>query len=692
MTLTRREILFGLGGGMAGLTLTPVPWKLLDDLSIWTQHRRALPVPPRGEIAFKPAACTLCPGGCALRVRFSGARPVSAVGEPKHPLGGGACALGLTLHHLAFHPLRLSAPARRVGAGLEPIALDDAVAGIAAAIQAAQKAGQSLMVLDRRPGRVVSQAWCELLAGVPGGVYATVPGEEGTLAAIQATLAQPSPLGIDLERTRAIVSFGAPVLDGWGRPGRMLSVRHQLRVVQIDTWRSPTAALADEWIAVAPQAEGPLVLALAHVILRGDPSRAGEDVRQAVAGFAPAGVAQRVGLDAARIESLARSLVENAPAVVVGGGEAGAGPLGRDVERAIALLNVVLGSVGREGGIVARRPLPDAPGGTTGATLASLGDVPAGSVGVVILDAADDGRALPWPLLARTLARDALLVSHSPFAAGLARRASLVVPAPAPLECHDEILPSADAAAASYALCAPILAKPEGATDTLDLVSRLAAALHVGLAGGSHQERLKQRVAAIQGASRGRFVAREKGGYADAPPADAAAAWDTLVQGGCWIDSSQPAAVVVGSVPLPSAEALARWQQPRPASAGLSLVAFASRGSVGETPISPVLSKLYQESDLRPSAAVAALHPRTAEMLKLRERRRVWVESAAGSVLAELRFDPLLPAGPLALAAGPAPAVLHPGAGTREMKGALALLTIEDDGTWRGTRVRVREA
>ena len=230
MTLNRRDLLFGLGGGAAGLALTPVPWKLLDDVSIWTQHRRALPVPPGGEVSFSPAACTLCPAGCALRVRRVGPRPVSASGEARHPLGGGACAIGLTLHQLAYHPLRLPAPARRAGARLEPIAREAAVAAIVSGVRAAARAGQSVLVLDRRPGRVVSQAWCELLAGVPGGVYATVPGEDATLAALQGALAEPSPLGVDLEHARTVLSFGAPLLDGWGRPGRMLEARSRLRV------------------------------------------------------------------------------------------------------------------------------------------------------------------------------------------------------------------------------------------------------------------------------------------------------------------------------------------------------------------------------------------------------------------------------------------------------------------------------
>ena len=57
MNLNRRELLLGLGGGAAGLALTPVPWKLLDDLSIWTQHRRALPVPARGQVLQTASEC-----------------------------------------------------------------------------------------------------------------------------------------------------------------------------------------------------------------------------------------------------------------------------------------------------------------------------------------------------------------------------------------------------------------------------------------------------------------------------------------------------------------------------------------------------------------------------------------------------------------------------------------------------------
>jgi menaquinone reductase, molybdopterin-binding-like subunit len=697
MPVSRRDLLLGLGGGIAGLAVTPVPWKLLDDVAIRTQHRRALPIPARGELVVRPAVCPLCPAGCALRVRCYGARPVSTVGEPLHPLGRGGCALGLTLHHLAFHPLRLLAPARRTGVGLEPIALSAAVAAMAGSVAAARKAGQSVLVLDRRPGRVVSGAWDALLAALPNGVVATPPTEGDTLEAVAA----PAELavGVDLARTRTLLSFGTPVLDGWGHPGRLRALRKGLRVVQLDSWRSASAALADEWLSITPGAEGPLAMALAHVVVRLDPTRASAPVRAALAGFEPASLAAGLGLPPDRIEALARSLLDARPAIAIGGGDAGSGPLGRDAERAIALLNQVLGSVGVAGGLVPRRVLPETPR-PADTRRARLADLPAGSVRLAILDAADDGRALPWPALARTLAADALVVSLSPFDHDLSRHAQLLVPGAAPLESYEEALPTADAASASYGLSAPLLPKPEGATDAVALTGLLAQALGLTLAPhlpsgqtetGTLEERLRRRVAAIHAAGRGRWRARGTTGDAEAQPADPEAAWRMLLEGGCWIDAPlDPAAGGLGPPPLPSPAALARWRQGRRAESGLALVACGDRGTVGAIPVSPLLTKIYQESELRPSLATASVHPRTAEAFGLREGRRVRVASAAGATFATLRCDPLLPEGRLALPAGPAPLALHAAAETAALVSPPRV--VDADGVWRGTRVELGEA
>ena len=38
LELSRRDLFLAGGGAGAGIALSPVPWKLLDDLSIWTQR------------------------------------------------------------------------------------------------------------------------------------------------------------------------------------------------------------------------------------------------------------------------------------------------------------------------------------------------------------------------------------------------------------------------------------------------------------------------------------------------------------------------------------------------------------------------------------------------------------------------------------------------------------------------------
>jgi hypothetical protein len=63
MKLSRRCFLSLVVGGAAGTALTPLPWKITDDLSIWSQNWPWTPVPPDGAGTYVDSTCTLCPGG-----------------------------------------------------------------------------------------------------------------------------------------------------------------------------------------------------------------------------------------------------------------------------------------------------------------------------------------------------------------------------------------------------------------------------------------------------------------------------------------------------------------------------------------------------------------------------------------------------------------------------------------------------
>lgn len=247
--IRRRDFLGFLGGGVVGAALSPLPWKLLDDAAIWTQNWSWLPRLPRGPIDHVFTHCTLCPIGCGLQVRRVGGNPCGLAGVADHPVSHGAlCPLGFGGHQLAFHPARLREPQRRRGGegtqGWVPQSPQEALGQLAEWVAELRGAGaaQTLGVLDARPGRVLSDAYRRFLTAVGGGRY-LVAGDRGLATEpLEEMLGAPPPgLGIDVERTGTLLSFGAPLLEGWGSPQRAT----RARLIQVDSRPSPTALRAD---------------------------------------------------------------------------------------------------------------------------------------------------------------------------------------------------------------------------------------------------------------------------------------------------------------------------------------------------------------------------------------------------------------------------------------------------------------
>ena len=102
MKIDRRSFLSLAAGVAAGTALTPLPLKLTDDLSIWTQSFRHLPievpVPPDGAVSMATSVCSLCPGGCGIAVRKIDKRAVKIEGLQGHPVNnGGICTPAIRL-------------------------------------------------------------------------------------------------------------------------------------------------------------------------------------------------------------------------------------------------------------------------------------------------------------------------------------------------------------------------------------------------------------------------------------------------------------------------------------------------------------------------------------------------------------------------------------------------------------------
>src|SRR5262249_17831602 len=138
----------------------------------------------------------------------------------------------------------------------------------------------------------------------------------------------------DLERARYVISFGADFLGTWNSPvaqnagyGAMRQghPQHRGTFVQIEPRMTPTGASADEWVPIKPGTEGVMALGLAHVIIAnklrpnvsGRETAAIEGWSNGLAAHAPSEVEKTTGVAAARIERIARGLVEHGPAVAI---------------------------------------------------------------------------------------------------------------------------------------------------------------------------------------------------------------------------------------------------------------------------------------------------------------------------------------------------------------------------------------
>lgn len=340
MKVSRRDLLMGSAGATAGLLLTPVPWKLLGDVSIWTQNWPWIPQPAHGPVEMKHSFCTLCPSGCGVSVRIAASFPVGVAGVRNHPVTRGAlCPLGFAAHQLNWHPQRIR-EVRHHGHS-------SSWAEAQGAFEKASNEGP-LVIVDGQPGRAASSLFESFARKRQGSYRIVFDREHQALTPYAAWSGVPvTELGYDVRNARTIVSFGTPLLDGWGMPGqftRLWSERGtvtadpQLRLIQIEPSLSRTAARAWRWVAVHEASQSALAVGLARVLLEENLVSARRPIPQMSLDVAAA----QTGLTPDAIRDLARTMVENRPVMVIA----------PDANPSIAALNVLLGAMGTPGGIV----------------------------------------------------------------------------------------------------------------------------------------------------------------------------------------------------------------------------------------------------------------------------------------------------------------------------------------------------
>jgi anaerobic selenocysteine-containing dehydrogenase len=373
MKIDRRSFLSFAIGGAAGTALSPLPWKLIDDSSIWSQMWPWTPVPPDGEATYAHSTCTLCPGGCGITVRLIDGRAVKIEGREGHPINqGGLCLLGLSGLQLLYGPTRVPAPLKRVGdrgAGKwQRISWETAISEIAEVLGGLRGSGQAhtvAAICSRNRGTVAGLMERFLTAfGSPN--FIRMPSmEDAQELGLYLTQGVLGSVGYDFENSDYVLSFGAGLIDGWGAPVRMFRAHsgwHErgATVVQIENRLSNTAAKADQWVSIRPGTEADLALGIAHLMVaegRYDSSFVEgrtadfDTFKEALTGYAPDKVAATTGVPVETIAALAEAFAAADRPVAVYGRGKGNVPGSLKEVLAVMALNALAGNLNQPGGM-----------------------------------------------------------------------------------------------------------------------------------------------------------------------------------------------------------------------------------------------------------------------------------------------------------------------------------------------------
>jgi menaquinone reductase, molybdopterin-binding-like subunit len=400
-SFNRRNFIKLLIGGAAGIHLTPLPWKLMDDIAIWTQNWPWIPIPPKGSFTRAASVCQLCPGGCGIEVRKVDERAVKIEGRTDFPVNpGGICPLGAGgLQLLYDQNIRFTGPMKRVGprgsGDFVEISWNDAIKEVTDRISTLRKQDrpEALAAVDGSGAdttmSVLVQRFLEA-CGSPN--YVRMPSAQDTYTMANRIMAgNDGPMAYDLENADFILSFGCGLIEGWGAPGRMLHAwglwnqdaqNKKVRVVQVEPRASTTASKADQWIAPLPGTEGALALGIAHVMIKeklfdaafvadngsGFSDWTSPDGKShkgfgtvVLQKYPPESVAKITGLDPGEIVSLARAFARaKAPVALCGKGK---GTLSGSLLEFMAVqsLNALAGNINKPGGVFLVEPLPFSP-------------------------------------------------------------------------------------------------------------------------------------------------------------------------------------------------------------------------------------------------------------------------------------------------------------------------------------------
>ncbi len=423
---------------------------------------------PPGSESWHPAVCGECSAGCGTLVRvMQGSRIIeqktdkgtekvrqrlAAIkkieGNPLDPVSGGRlCARGQAVVQALYHPDRLTGPMKRSGQRGEgkftPIAWADALAEAKAAVA---KAGTGMVAITgpQQSTRSISLQRFTKSLGAPDPVVCSIADFPIERKAADAVFGWKGLPVYDLAGATIVISVGADFLGSWASPvyyarqfGAFRRGRTGFRgsLIQAESRFSVTAGAADRWLPLKPGTELQFLTAVGAMLIDSPGAKALPKTVNDI--FRAADVNTLLaacGLEERKVRPLVMEFAKSEHPLVLAGVSA-VHSNSFDGVVASHYVNVLLGNVGKPGGILA-------PSVTPSAESRPIGDALAGAKAILI-EGANPAYTLPTAAGAtKAFAAAETVISFSAFLDDSAAWADLILPASHYLETENALVPA----------------------------------------------------------------------------------------------------------------------------------------------------------------------------------------------------------------------------------------------------------
>jgi len=375
----RRDFLKIGAAGIGGVTLKNV----FGDLYKTTEYqsRKAISRTTRRSFRGFPTTCQACPAKCGIVGFVHRSKLMLFEGNPEHPENRGTiCAKGLAGLNLTYDPERILFPLRRDGergsGKWKKITWDEAINEISARLEKIKTTGtQEDLIIESGTDDLLAERFsrafknCSYAKHFPDNDPNSLMAHHTTMGAYY---------GIpDVANSTYILAFGAnpyenhPHFVGFARELIRGRVENRAKLVVFDPRLSNTAGTADEWFPIAPGSDAFVALALANLILKNN--RADEnfirnwstiridELRQYLSRFSPKQAEKISGISEEDLLKIAMEFARSDRPVAFGGRGISAQINGVQNQRAILLLNAIVGAIDRKGGYCRPPQLPELP-------------------------------------------------------------------------------------------------------------------------------------------------------------------------------------------------------------------------------------------------------------------------------------------------------------------------------------------